>query len=202
MCNDPCWKLKVFPGNTKCVSSLPTLVIRKKRPWDCSPGQDLWERLEEPRASFVPQSCELKCSFVLLITKGQRKVLEAAKVSDFLSCQCPVWPRAPLGKTSFVYPRPAPSTQGALPWLRWGLLCTHTFVSCHIHQHRLTCARGSGHPCRPGFQLQERGTRCQTGVMNLSVYKNQIIAQLTSDECSLFIVSRAQSAGLCCSKSH
>lgn len=127
MCNDPCWKRKVsIPGSTKYVSSLPTLVIRIKCPWDCSPVQGLWERLVKPRARFVSQSCELKCSFVLLRTKGQRKVLEAAKSRDFPSCQCTLWPCAPLGKLLFVYPRPAPSKQDALPWVKWGLLCTHT----------------------------------------------------------------------------
>lgn len=108
---------------------------------------------------FVSESCELKCSFVLLITKGQRKVLEAVKGVTFPSCQCPVWPRAPLGKLSFVYPRPAPPKH-ALPCLRWGLLCTHTFVSCHtsISTGWPLCTWPSTPcPCRPGFQLWGHG---------------------------------------------
>lgn len=156
LCNDPCWKLKVsIPGDTKCVSSLPTLLVGIKCPWDCSPGQGLGERLEKPRARFVSQSCELQRSLVLLIAKGQRKVLEAAKSSDFPSCQCSV---LPLGSFHLCIPGQHHPNRMLCPGLSGIAVHTRVCVLVTPPSARAdVCGSAQGCPCPPGFQLCECG---------------------------------------------
>lgn len=131
LCNDPCWKLKVsISGSTKCVSSFPTLVTRIKCPWDCSPGQGLWERLEKPGRGSCLRAVNSGVVLCCSQEKSRERYLEQQRAVTFqaVSAQCGLV--LPLGSFHLCIPGQHHPKRMLCPGLG-GTCCAHVFVSCH-----------------------------------------------------------------------